>query len=300
MESQATETRVENAGERIKEAVLGLPAVDGRGAKIEAGATETGGWWGIVGRLCGGPAVDLQLWLDRFARRTEFTFWYGVAWERVRDFTATVPSLTGRRGQPIDFLNKHVGGPDDACYLKTPLTDARLGDAYLERYDNDYFFGEYAPASTRVDSLAKKARAFFRNCLHEGPRIVHTNLLPRGNDPIDGPITDIEQKTLVSEFRWNRSSTLARERKAKDNWVCDACGFRFEDFYGPLGAQYAEAHHRQPLSTVNEMKKVTSIAELATLCANCHRMVHRSDAADQADPVAYVKRMIRKHGSRPR
>ncbi|MFJ8491373.1 HNH endonuclease [Streptomyces sp. NPDC094038] len=52
------------------------------------------------------------------------------------------------------------------------------------------------------------------------------------------------------------------------------CSFGFTAAYGELGDGYIEVHHSLPLhvSGVTE----TGLLELALLCANCHRMCHKS------------------------
>jgi 5-methylcytosine-specific restriction protein A len=52
------------------------------------------------------------------------------------------------------------------------------------------------------------------------------------------------------------------------------CDDRFEDLYGNLGVEFAEAHHIVPLSKLSGMVK-TSLEDLMSVCANCHRMLHR-------------------------
>ncbi len=56
--------------------------------------------------------------------------------------------------------------------------------------------------------------------------------------------------------------------------ACEACGFDFLQAYGLLGQGFAECHHIRPLSEVGQTK--TRLSELAVVCANCHRMIHRS------------------------
>lgn len=56
---------------------------------------------------------------------------------------------------------------------------------------------------------------------------------------------------------------------------CEACIFDFERFYGELGTGYIECHHRIPLSSIKAESR-TSLDDLALVCANCHRMLHRS------------------------
>ncbi|WP_055691235.1 HNH endonuclease [Streptomyces prasinus] len=55
--------------------------------------------------------------------------------------------------------------------------------------------------------------------------------------------------------------------------ACEACGFDFEATYGPRGAGYIECHHVVPLHEAGEGR--TKLGDLALICANCHRMIHR-------------------------
>jgi 5-methylcytosine-specific restriction enzyme A len=57
--------------------------------------------------------------------------------------------------------------------------------------------------------------------------------------------------------------------------ACEACVFNFHAFYGDLGFGYIECHHRTPLSQFKAETK-TTLQDLALVCANCHRMLHRS------------------------
>jgi 5-methylcytosine-specific restriction protein A len=55
--------------------------------------------------------------------------------------------------------------------------------------------------------------------------------------------------------------------------ACEACAFDFQATYGDLGRSYIEVHHRTPLHVTGET--ASALDDLALLCANCHRMVHR-------------------------
>jgi HNH endonuclease len=62
--------------------------------------------------------------------------------------------------------------------------------------------------------------------------------------------------------------------KATGTLACEVCGFDFASMYGPLGDGYCEVHHRVGLGDGGEKK--VSLRDLATLCSNCHRMIHRT------------------------
>lgn len=46
-----------------------------------------------------------------------------------------------------------------------------------------------------------------------------------------------------------------------------------------LGEGFIEVHHLSPLSTQDEPRK-TTLDDLLVVCANCHRMIHRTKDAD--------------------
>lgn len=56
--------------------------------------------------------------------------------------------------------------------------------------------------------------------------------------------------------------------------ACEVCGFDFEKTYGERGRGYIEVHHVTPLHISGEVK--TRLEDLVLLCANCHRMIHRT------------------------
>jgi 5-methylcytosine-specific restriction protein A len=70
-----------------------------------------------------------------------------------------------------------------------------------------------------------------------------------------------------------RAAKIAAVHAATGTVACEACSFDFEAVYGDRGRLFAECHHRNPLSVVGETR--TRLDDLALLCSNCHRMIHR-------------------------
>ncbi len=108
------------------------------------------------------------------------------------------------------------------------------------------------------------------------------------------PRTREEQtETWDSEEEFGEGKIITRAHKqrernpklvrAKKNQVlkqtgklaCEVCGFDFADTYGDLGKNFAESHHIVPVSQLKPEEK-TRLTDLAIVCANCHRMLHRS------------------------
>lgn len=66
---------------------------------------------------------------------------------------------------------------------------------------------------------------------------------------------------------------LNRLQKDKD-LSCEVCNFSFSKQYGELGEGFIEAHHLFPISQLTEETE-TKISDIALVCSNCHRMLHR-------------------------
>jgi hypothetical protein len=64
--------------------------------------------------------------------------------------------------------------------------------------------------------------------------------------------------------------------------ACEACGFDFLAAYGERGRGFCEVHHTIPFA-IRAGERVTKLADLAILCSNCHRMMHRSPLPTVAD-----------------
>lgn len=89
----------------------------------------------------------------------------------------------------------------------------------------------------------------------------------------------------ASRFRMHkrieRNTTLARKVKKFRGLTCEVCDVNFKKRYGAIGEGYIEAHHLRPLASLNEAKvAMNPETDFAVLCANCHRMVHRSGLVD--------------------
>lgn len=86
---------------------------------------------------------------------------------------------------------------------------------------------------------------------------------------------------LKSHYRRERSRkliSLKKEQYKLSNGVlrCEICGLSFVEIYPKsLGEDFIEAHHKIPLSQIEKTVK-TTLDDLILVCANCHRMIHRT------------------------
>lgn len=86
---------------------------------------------------------------------------------------------------------------------------------------------------------------------------------------------------LASHLIRERNNSIVREKKkevlAKTGALrCEICDFDFKKVYGKYGSEFCEVHHRLPLHQADGVVK-TELSDLAIVCSNCHRIIHRTD-----------------------
>jgi len=91
-----------------------------------------------------------------------------------------------------------------------------------------------------------------------------------------------EGKEKFKQHRYlERDSQIVRRAKAQrlektGKLECDVCRLDFAYRYGERGRGFIEAHHKLPVSQLGGKKK-TKVEDLALVCSNCHRMLHRGE-----------------------
>jgi 5-methylcytosine-specific restriction protein A len=108
---------------------------------------------------------------------------------------------------------------------------------------------------------------------------------PKGASVVDVPIDPDEEfqeggvLTRLHKRRERDPKASAKKKAAvlqeTGKLQCEACGFDFAVAYGELGVGFAECHHRLPLASLGT-RTGTRLGDLAILCANCHRMIHKT------------------------
>lgn len=92
-----------------------------------------------------------------------------------------------------------------------------------------------------------------------------------------------------------RNPKLVKLKKAQvmrktGKLACEVCGFDFEESYGEIGRGFAECHHTIPLHELKTSTKV-KLSDLSILCANCHRMVHKTRPLLKVIELKKISRM---------
>ena len=92
-------------------------------------------------------------------------------------------------------------------------------------------------------------------------------------------VTEGRKKLAIHKER-ERNPKIVKQKKEQvlnktGKLSCEVCNFDFVSIYGELGNGFCEVHHKNPLAKVDNETQ-TSLEDLAIVCANCHRMIHRS------------------------
>ncbi len=101
---------------------------------------------------------------------------------------------------------------------------------------------------------------------------------------IPNPISGVEEgdKKVVEHIKSETAQRnagivkLAKElayQSGNGRILCECCDFDFIPTYGTHGAGFIECHHKIPIASGG--RRITEIGDLAMVCSNCHRMLHR-------------------------
>ena len=102
-----------------------------------------------------------------------------------------------------------------------------------------------------------------------------TEYIFRSPDEVVGFPEGAVAQVLVNKYE--RDPRNRREAIRIHGKSCLVCGFNFKEKYGDLGNDYIVVHHLVPVSIIGENYQVDPSNDLATVCANCHAMLHRQD-----------------------
>jgi hypothetical protein len=109
------------------------------------------------------------------------------------------------------------------------------------------------------------------------------------NDDEQGREDFIEgARRIVTHKSIERNPALITQVKRRRDWTCDICSMKFLDKYN---VEYIEAHHKIALNRTGE--GITNINQIALLCANCHRAVHKKMVIDANMSYDAIREEIR-------
>jgi HNH endonuclease len=178
--------------------------------------------------------------------------------------------------------------------LAERLSKSEFKFPLLEKYDQGItYYGIYDFTAGSLHRPAKhfcaRAAGFFESVARTLPFAT-----PESEEREVFP--QIENRRVVFlHLQRERSRMLATARKIHDRYACQVCSMRFEDMYGEMGKEFAEAHHCVPLARLRANIR-TRMEDLITVCANCHRMLHRMSG--NREDVRRLRAILRKRTSK--
>jgi 5-methylcytosine-specific restriction endonuclease McrA len=252
-----------------------------------AAATSTGGWRACIG-LLGRGDLSMQIWLDLYSgydvRKFNFCiFSHGI--EKMRRLARRAAKEMPRHRTVTEKDMVRNGYQ----FLKERLRRDEFGEVILEEYYGKVaYYGIYdvtVRSSEMKPSprLCARAVSFFETVARTLP-----GATPEGEEAEVYPQFE-NRKRSVTHLQRERSIYLADRCKARDNYKCLVCDLRFVDVYGQLGKDFAEAHHRIPLGQLDGRVR-TRLDDLATVCANCHQMLHQMEG--KRDDVERLRAIV--------
>ncbi|GAA0115359.1 HNH endonuclease [Clostridium senegalense] len=74
--------------------------------------------------------------------------------------------------------------------------------------------------------------------------------------------------------KYERSLKARKKCLEHYGYRCYVCEFDFEKFYGSIGKEIIEVHHKKALHQIKENYVVNPINDLIPVCSNCHTIIH--------------------------
>lgn len=147
----------------------------------------------------------------------------------------------------------------------------------MSRYskNDEKIFFEFEGKDENLQTIANQIKQAVLN------KEVNQKLRQIQNDEDDDAYSVKEGKVIYKLHKLReRNSKINNKKKAQylkkyGKLDCEVCKFDFYENYGDLGKGFIEAHHRAPLSEIDG-EKITKLEDLALVCSNCHRMLHKA------------------------
>ncbi|WP_051304116.1 HNH endonuclease [Calidithermus chliarophilus] len=144
----------------------------------------------------------------------------------------------------------------------------RVGDAEIE------LWGDFVGRRGELESIAEAIRSQLQ-VREKAPG--EGELLDEAGEDYQAPEGRL---LLATHKRRERNRNLVEAKKQRvlalrGTLQCEVCGFDFQEVYGELGSGFIECHHNVPLASLPGPRE-NSLEDLALVCSNCHRMLHRS------------------------
>lgn len=184
-------------------------------------------------------------------------------------------------------------------YLTRPFPEPpKVYELRSIRALGDAAFLKGGPAATLLALSPEHAQILFEIAASHNPGLRMDEIWPDLAQPAMELLSDLDAgPDGVSEGQRRLRAHLMRERnraivvKKRDSTLrlfgrlaCEVCEFDFAKNYGTLGEGFCEVHHKLLISEAADRVK-TRLEDLAIVCSNCHRMIHRTNPPKRIDEL---------------
>jgi len=214
------------------------------------------------------------------------------------DFQASLESA--EQGSVISWLVPKSAEVGDMCalshwslglfgfgyLLSNAEPDPHKSGKYRAQLTEIEILGEMLPHSVLAEQLPAWKWPTYPKSKTTVPDDIENQLLELIQDFVEPRAIEIEEtvseegaaRLRIHQTR-ERDSALAEGKRTSGlnsgrRLTCEVCRFDCEAVYGQLGSRFCEVHHLRPIGQRNG-NEPTRLEELAVVCSNCHRMLHR-------------------------
>lgn len=249
-------------------------------------------------------------WSDRYANENE------ALKPRIGDIILMFQHINKFRGIQLTHLVTPINNDYVDCSKESKefpwgrkvKVIARVENGYNPK-PNDLKFGSVSrthsfriekiktePYKSEVD-LQKQIWNAFNDFFKKNLDDIYFDILEKNTrGKVLGASEGAEKEVVRRHILRERSSSLVIEKKRQalqeGKLFCECCDFDFSKTYLGLGDGFIECHHRIP---IHKGERITDLKDLALVCANCHRMLHRKNKDNTYYSVKGLKDLIEKN-----
>ncbi len=258
--------------------------------KVALYNTNSGGW-GVQLGIFRGYKCSFEIWIDQFTASDERKIYYCIFANQTEGFNQLIKLAEPLFGKHVTILLSDWSNVSDVARLKKELAKKSFGKPVYEKYpeNNEFLYGvyKYDRPSLKQNKAVELVEEVV-NFVLKINTVLSTERIKKEAQTLQG---SENRNVTKSHLQRERKGRLVLLRKRLDNYVCNICGFDYREKYGTLGDNFAEAHHIIPLSK-NKKQRMTSVDDLVTVCASCHRMLHRMNG--EIGDIAKLKKIVNK------
>lgn len=237
--------------------------------------------------------------LDQMGERKKWNLKFYLSKENGDRSFQGVVTLVNRRtrltleSELVQHLRKAY--PDHYQYFSNRRVSEQLSDREIKDVRIRLYKSEVAPREQVDSSFLGAFEISFPDSFKKGFQVRSTDfILDMEWDEQNGYKEG--KKRIYSHYVRERDRRVVQTaiKRAKERYgkvFCEVCGFDFFQMYGEYGLDFIECHHTVPLAERNDLGSITRIEDIALLCSNCHRIVHRK--RNQMLSVEQLKEIIK-------